>query len=102
MPSKTVPLYEANIREGVARASRDGAVDFRTLFDVVIKVFQDGKVTQADTPHVVRLVEELFDDYVVPWDIPGIPDLYEAFFEAALRKQIAPAIEAVAASILPA
>lgn len=67
-------------------------ITFQTLLDIVAEVLKDGKITQADYEPVVQLVEELFEEYVRDFDIPGVPPLLEKFVDDMLKSMIRPLV----------
>lgn len=70
-----------------------------SVFDVIITavsdVFSDGKLTKDDAPIVTVAVESLFDEIVVPYDFPRIPNAIEPLMERLVRASIAPAVAAL-------
>lgn len=67
-------------------------ITFETLMDVVAEVLKDGKITQADYEPVAQVVEELFEDYVRDFDIPGVPPILERFVDNAMKSMIRPVL----------
>jgi len=75
-----------NIKEALsAKADElkgdDSGFSFEGLWNVIETVLRDGAVTQADFEPVVGFAEQLFDDYVVPFDIPGLGKWAESIVE---------------------
>jgi hypothetical protein len=65
-------------------------VDFRTLLDLIVEVLKDGRLTEADFEPVAVVCEEAFEEFVRPFDIPGIGPLAEKFVDDLLKAQIRP------------
>jgi hypothetical protein len=88
-------LIEEKIKEKLEEATEKTGeavnhITFQTLIDVVAEVFKDGKITQADLEPVAQVVEEMFEDYVRDFDIPGVPPIIERFVDDALKSMIRP------------
>lgn len=64
-------------------------IPFHLLLDAIGQVFEDRKITREDEPAVVEVAYELFDTYVVPFDIPYLPNIVvEPLVEKVLRALI--------------
>lgn len=83
----------AAIKERVEARTAGKPFDFRALLDVIAEVLKDGRVTQADYPAVADYAEELFEEYVRPYDIPGVGPVVERFVDDALKRMIRPALK---------
>jgi len=58
------------------------------LWNVVESVLRDGKLTQNDFEPVVQFAEELFDDFVVPYDIPYLGKRVESLIEEKVLRPL--------------
>lgn len=90
--------FQARVEGKINDASGDDHIvylDLQQLFDVVMQMIRDGKLTQGDAQFVVPVVEEAFDKYVVPQDIPWLPPLIEARAEAVVRALIPAGIDLI-------
>jgi hypothetical protein len=90
-------LLEEKIEERLADVKDQSgeeveSITFQTLMDVIAELLKDGKITQADYEPVAQVVEELFEDYVRDFDIPGVPPLLERFVDDALKSVIRPVV----------
>jgi len=83
---------EAKRVAGVS-AGEDGVFSFRDLMNVVLIVFNDGRVTQADFEPVTQYVEQLFEEFVRPFDLPYIPDFLEGKIDDAIKASIRPILQ---------
>lgn len=86
-------LVLAQVKERLAAGTEN--LEWRSFLDALAAVFKDGKLTQSDYEPMVKLAEEIFDEYVVGFDIPGIPNLVEPFIENIMREGIRPVVKAL-------
>jgi hypothetical protein len=70
-------------------------VDIRTFYDLIAAVLKDGRLTEADFADVAAVCEELFDEYVRPFDIPGIGPVVEKYVDDLLKSGIRPVLQAL-------
>jgi hypothetical protein len=62
--------------------------DFTTLWRVIEEVFADGGVTQDDFQPILIFAEQLFDAYVVPYDIPYLGKRVESLVEESVLRPL--------------
>ena len=70
---------------GVLDASGVEAIDAKTYIALIAEIAKDGKLTVEDAPELSELAIELFNTYVVPYDVPAIPEWAEQWAEEAIR-----------------
>lgn len=73
---------------------------YEILLDAMAAVFADGKLDKNDEQYVTEAMQELFDQYVVPWNNPAIPDAIEPITERITRSLIPTAV-GLAFSMIP-
>lgn len=76
-------------------------VDFKTLQALIVAVLEDGRFTKADLPVITPVVQKLFNDYVRPYDMPGVPPFAEEFLDDILHDSIPFVLEKIFATVLP-
>ena len=60
-------------------------VDFKTYLGLLLDIFKDNEVTVNDKDEVTAIAQDLFDRFVVPFDVPYIPEWVETIIEKLLR-----------------
>ena len=98
-----MPLIQAQI------ASGDDLLDLPGKFASIVKMFMREKMSvgklgitidDITIEATVRLMEGLYDQYISPLDIPGVPNVaIEPLVDAAVRMGIRPAVSAVMLTI---
>jgi hypothetical protein len=76
---------KAKLDEAAKTVQGDGTgFSFESLWTVIESVLQDGQVTADDFQPILLYAEELFDEFVVPYNIPKVP----AFLESIIEKRV--------------
>ncbi len=82
---------ESQIDSHVANAV--GPIDFSTLLAIASRVIHSFDLSAIPVDEIVTAIEGLFDQYILPVDIPYVPNFLEPAIKAGLRKQIRPFVE---------
>jgi len=64
----------------------DAGFSIEGLWNVIEAVLHDGKLTQGDFEPVAQFAEEMFDTYVVPYDIPKVNRIVESIIEQRILR----------------
>lgn len=78
------------------------AMPLAILFDCFVEVLKDGKLSHSDLDPSVTAAEELFEQYVRPFDIPGIGPVTERFVDDLMKQGIRPVLTGLFDKLLPA
>lgn len=65
------------------------------LEDVILDVFQELKGVLPSKEQVLATVGSIYDRFIAPIDIPGIPNLIEPMVDALLRRYLLSAVGAL-------
>lgn len=76
--------------------------DFKSLISLITKMFTGGQLSGLDVDSVKKLAHELYDKYVVPYDIPYIPESLEPMVDDLLKSSIDAIIDKLFAKNTPA
>jgi hypothetical protein len=76
--------------------------DFKSLIGLIAKMFSGGQLAGLDVEAVKKLAHELYDKYVVPFDIPYIPESLEPTIDELLKSSLDAIIDKLFAKSTPA
>ena len=83
---------ESIVAAAPATANTNTSIGFQWFLAAIQRALAVIKPAPDQLDEFIRHAEELFDKYVVPYDIPGVGPIVERWIEQALRAQIRPLI----------
>ena len=92
MDNENIQRHVAAEAQALAGLSDVKGFGYRLLLELAVKFIKDKVVNNDNFEAFVTAIEKVFDDYVVPYDLP-IPDSIEPMVESAMREGIRPAVK---------